>query len=315
MILQTNIPLKSQEPQIDYHSKILLLGSCFTEHIGDKLEYLKFDVLQNPFGILFHPIAIEKIIARAIDRNYFTEKDIFQQDELWCCFEVHSSLRNENKDLFLEELNSKLSDLAEFLITATHIIITYGTSWVYEFRDSKKVVSNCYKIPQKEFEKKLLDVDEIGDSLSNILELIRRSNSKSVIIPTVSPVRHIKDGFVENSRSKAHLLTAIHRIIQKEDNVNYFPSYEIMMDELRDYRFYKLDMIHPNETAISIIWDKFSKVWISSETDELQREIANIQTGLKHKPFHPSGDLYQFFLKDLKERIIAIQKRFPFIKF
>jgi lysophospholipase L1-like esterase len=315
MILQTNIPLNPQEPQIDYNSRILLLGSCFSEHIGDKMDYLKFNVLQNPFGILFHPIAIEKIIDRAINKNYFEEKDIFLHDELWCCFEVHSSLRNENKKEYLEHLNSKLAELEESIHAASHIIITYGTSWVYEFRESKEVVSNCYKIPQKEFEKKLLDVSEIEESLSNTMDLIRRSNSNSVIIPTVSPVRHLKDGFIENNRSKAHLITAIQKLTDQKDDLIYFPAYEIMMDELRDYRFYKLDMIHPNDTAISIIWDKFSKVWISSETEEIQREIANIQTGLKHKPFHPSGDQYQFFLKDLKERIKSIQKRFPFIKF
>lgn len=315
MILQTNIPLTPQKPQIDYHSRILLLGSCFTENIGSKLDFFKFDILQNPFGIIFHPIAIERLITRAINKELFTEKDIFLKDEQWCCFEVHSSLRETNKVLYLEKLNDKLSELNESLHFATHIILTFGTSWVYQNLENNKVVSNCYKIPQKKFIKRLLQVNEVEESLTNTISLIGNINKKAVIISTVSPVRHLKDGYVENNRSKAHLITAIQNRIDDQENLIYFPSYEIMMDELRDYRFYKKDMIHPNDTAISIIWEKFSKVWMSSKTGELQKEISTIQNGLKHKPFHPSGDQHQFFLKDLKERILSIQKKYPKIKF
>jgi len=315
MILQTNIPLSPQEPQIDYHSKTLLFGSCFVENIGSKLDYFKFDILQNPFGIIFHPIGIEKLISRAIKSNYFTEKDIFLEHERWNCFEVHSSLTTSNKESYLKLLNKRLDELNEYLHSASHIILTYGTSWIYRNINSREIVSNCYKIPQSNFSKELLRVKDIEESYSNTINLIKEINDHAVIITTVSPVRHVKDGIVENNRSKAHLITAIQKATEIFKNIFYFPSFEIMMDELRDYRFYKSDLVHPNDTAISIIWEKFSKVWISSNAAEIQKEIAVIQSGLDHKPFHSSGKQHQFFLKDLKERILSIQKKHPYIKF
>lgn len=322
MKLQTNIPLTPQENPIDYTSKVLLLGSCFVENIGEKLEYYKFPNLQNPFGILFHPIAIEKLVSRAIQNNLFKEEDVYFHNEFWYCFEVHSSVYASEKELLLQILNEKLVKLRAYLLSASHIIITFGTAWVYRFIESNSIVANCNKIPQKKFTKELLSVDAVAASIRNTISHIKDINPKVNFIATISPVRHIKDGFVENSRSKAHLISGLQVVVEEAlkkeksmSQVEVFPSYEIMMDELRDYRFYKEDMIHPNNTAISIIWNAFNEVWISSDTNESQKDIEVIQSGLKHKPFHPESKGHQQFLDKLKDKIASLQKKFPSIKF
>ncbi len=210
MKLQTEIPLKPEENQIDYASKILLLGSCFSENIGGKFDYFQFKNLQNPFGIIFNPVSIEKLITRAIDNNYFSEEDIFQHNKIWKCFEVHSELSALDKDEFLKKLNTSLQNLREALVSSTHIIFTFGTSWVYRAIEKNEIVANCHKLPQQNFTKELLSIDEISESLQNIFSKISEVNPLTTIINTVSPVRHIKDGFTENSLSKAHLISAIH---------------------------------------------------------------------------------------------------------
>jgi len=318
MKLQTKIPITSNEPKIDYDSKIVLLGSCFVENIGDALNDVKFQTLQNPFGILFHPKAIENIIERALRDHSFTEEDVFFKNERWYCFEMHSSINAIHKKDFLVLINKKLAELKVYLLNSTHIVLTYGSGWVYRFIKSQKLVANCFKIPQKEFKKELLNVSDINSSLSNVISLIKESNPKASIITTVSPIRHLKDGFVDNNLSKAHLITAIHQVLSSESLLKtlfYFPSYEMMMDELRDYRFYKEDMIHPNNTAVNIIWEAFNKAWISSETVPLQKAILAIQSSLKHKPFNPNSEDHLLFIKDLETKIGLIKKDVPHIKF
>lgn len=318
MKLQTEIPLSPQENQIDYSSRILLLGSCFSENIGEKFDFYKFQNLENPFGIIFNPVSIAKLIVRAIDGTLFTEKDVFQHNGIWKCFEAHSELSSLHKKEILENLNSALKSLAESLFSSTHIIITLGTSWIYRNRESGEIVANCHKLPQRNFKKELLSIEEIFESLKNSSDKIIETNPNASIIITVSPVRHIKDGFMENSQSKAHLISAIHQSLSlraQSRSFYYFPAFEIMMDELRDYRFYSEDMLHPNKTAIEIIWQKFSKVWISSEAEKLQKEIATIQTGLLHRPFNPKSAQHLQFLKNLEQKISSIQKQFPHITF
>ncbi len=320
MKLQTEIPLKPEENQIDYFSKTLLLGSCFSENIGEKFDYFKFQNLQNPFGVIFDPISIEKLIVRAIEDVSFTEKDIFQHNGIWKCFEVHSELAALDKIEFLNNLNSALQKLREALFFATHIIFTYGTSWVYRHLESDEIVANCHKLPQKNFNKELLSAETNSKSIENIFNRVSEINSKAIIINTVSPVRHIKDGFVENTLSKAHLISSIHDFKNRQSSIQnrksfYFPSFEIMMDELRDYRFYTEDLLHPNKTAIEIIWQKFSEVWISSETGPIQKEIASIQRGLNHRSFNPDSAENLQFLENLQQKVSSLQLQFPHIQF
>ncbi len=316
MNFRTLVPISKQvHNQIDYNSKLLLLGSCFSENIGDKLSYYKFQSIQNPFGILFHPKAIESLITHVINEKEYTEKDIFELNERWHCFEAHSSLSSSNKDNLVSSLNKATQSLYQYIQNTSHIIITLGTAWVYRFIESDIIVANCHKVPQKQFLKEILSTDEVEESLANICSLIKSVNPKTTIIFTVSPVRHLKDGFIENQQSKSHLLTGIHRLMEPRKHIFYFPSYEIMMDELRDYRFYNDDMIHPNTTAINYIWSKFTETWFSEITLETLIKIEEIQRGIAHRPFNPNSDAHQKFLQKLEEKKTVLLKKFPFMKF
>lgn len=321
MKLQTQIPLEKQSNNLlDYSSNVLLLGSCFVENIGEKLDYFKFKNSRNPFGILFHPKAIEALITNAVDGKTYSENDIFIHNGQWHCFEAHSKLSNTSKESLLETLNAQVRSTHQQICESTHVIITLGTAWVYRFIKSDEIVANCHKMPQKQFKKELMAVDAIYHSIETIVSSIRKANSKASIFFTVSPVRHIKDGFVENMQSKAHLISAIHQVIKIQSSIinsrlEYFPSYEIIMDELRDYRFYAEDMIHPNQTAINYIWEAFKKMWISSEVSITMKEVDAIQKGLQHKPFNFESEQHQKFIEAIKEKQIKLQKKYTHIIF
>jgi lysophospholipase L1-like esterase len=316
MKLQTQIPLKKQSSHlIDYNSKILLLGSCFSENIGNILSYFKFQANQNPFGILFQPIAIENLITKAINKESYTESDLTFNNERWHSFDAHSSLSTVDKNELLENINTALIQTKKQLEEATHIIITLGTSWVYRFIETDAIVANCHKVPQKKFLKELLSIDEISETLESSIALIKSINTNISVILTVSPVRHLKDGFVENMQSKSHLIAGIHKIVNSRNNTHYFPSYEIVMDELRDYRFYNEDMIHPNKTAINYIWEKFVSTWFSEESQITMEEIETIQKGISHRAFNESSEQHQQFLKKLELKKKIITQKNPFISF
>ncbi|MGB5820883.1 MAG: GSCFA domain-containing protein [Saonia sp.] len=314
MKLQTNIPFSKASFPIDYGSQLFLLGSCFSENIGKKLDYYKFPSLCNPFGILFHPKAIERIITDATEEKRYTEKDVFFQNERWHSFDAHSNLSDVSKDTLLEKLNDGLDAIHRQISKATHIIITLGTAWVYRHIRTGSVVTNCHKVPQKEFKKELLSIDEIVKSLENSIRSIYSVNKNAQFIFTVSPVRHLKDGFIENQRSKAHLISAIHQVINGR-NASYFPSYELLMDELRDYRFYEVDMVHPNALAIAYIWEKFKTEWISEKAYSVMEQVEAIQKGIQHKAFHPESEQHRKFLKSLQEKIAYLKRAHPFMEF
>jgi hypothetical protein len=294
----------------------MLLGSCFAENMGKKFDYFKFQATTNPFGIIFNAVSLEKLIRRAVENRTFTENDIFFHNDLWHCYEVHSELSNSDKDAFLESLNDIIRSTNKQLNDSTHIIITLGTSWVYRNIETNEIVANCHKVPQKQFTKEFLSIHQTEESLQSIISLIHSVNPNCNFIFTVSPVRHIKDGFTENTLSKAHLIAAIHKTITNhKSNITYFPSYEIMMDELRDYRFYAEDMLHPNQTAIDYIWIQFFENYISESVFGLMNEICSIQKGLQHRPFNPNTESHQKFLNQLDLKIKTIKNQYPFIKF
>ncbi|WP_456867770.1 GSCFA domain-containing protein [Galbibacter sp. BG1] len=315
MKLQTQIPLKPLENSIDYNAKVFLMGSCFVENIGKKFSYYKFQSLVNSFGIIFHPKAIENLISRIIQQKKFTKEDVFFLNERWHCFEVHSVLSNPSEEIFLNKLNEILEESFSFLKTASHIVFTLGTAWGYENKESANLVANCHKVPQKNFNKVLFNAIEIEASLKVITRLIKEINPKAAILFTVSPVRHLKDGFIENQRSKAHLITAVHQIIEKDTSISYFPSYEIMMDELRDYRFYAEDMIHPNKTAINYIWEKFKETAVASSCTNTMKEVEKIQSGLSHRPFNTESDEFKKFQEKLQQKIVYLSEKHPHITF
>ncbi len=316
MNFTTKVPIAKSNNPINYDSKIVSLGSCFAENMGEKFSYFKFQNTTNPFGIIFNPVSIENLILRVVNNQKFTEEDIFFHNDLWHCFEVHSELSNPDKEKFLQNLNQILEETNNQITTSTHIIITYGTSCVYRNKVSNKIVANCHKAPQNQFDKEILSVTTIEKSIQNTIDLIRKINPNCHFIFTISPVRHIKDGFVENQRSKAHLISALHNAVTLSlSKCNYFPSYEIMMDEMRDYRFYAEDMIHPSQTAIDYIWVRFFENYISEENHATMEEVGSIQKALAHRPFNPDTDSHQKFLSNLNDKIIRLQKQFPHFQF
>ncbi|MGG7036881.1 MAG: GSCFA domain-containing protein [Flavobacterium sp.] len=316
MNFTTRVPIEKSLNPISYDSKIVSLGSCFAENMAEKFDYFKFQNTCNPFGIIFNPVSIENIVARAVSQQYFAEADVFFHNERWHCFEVHSDLSHFDKEIFLNNLNQLLESTNNQITESTHIIITYGTSWVYRNKASKEIVANCHKVPQNQFDKEILSVKTIENSIQNTIDYIRKLNTDCTLIFTVSPVRHIKDGFVENQRSKAHLITAIHETINHQlQTINYFPSYEILMDELRDYRFYGVDMLHPNQIAIDYIWECFVKSNIVEESYPVMEEVDSIQKGMAHRPFNPQSESHLKFVKTLSENVDKLKEAYPFMKF
>jgi len=318
MNFTTKVPVAIYEHPIDYQSKLLSLGSCFAENMGEKLNYYKFQITTNPFGIIFNPVSIEKLAERIVNQQLFTEVDIFFHNNLWHSYEVHSELSHPNKEEFLRNLNGLIKSAQNQITESTHVIITYGTSWVYRHNVTGQIVANCHKVPQKEFTKELLSPETIQQSIQNTIKLIQKVNPDSKFIFTVSPVRHLKDGFVENQRSKAHLITAIH-YFTADDTMSvskcYFPSYEIMMDELRDYRFYADDMLHPSSAAVNYIWKRFSEHYIAPHCFDTMDEIDTIQRSLAHRPFNPNTESHHQFLAALNQKIIRLQAQFPHFQF
>jgi GSCFA family len=315
MNFTTAIPISKSKNPIDYNSRIMSIGSCFAENMDEKFNYFKFNITTNPFGIIFNPVSIEKLISRVVNQELFTEKDIFFYNERWNCYEVHSDLSHSNKEEFLQKLNDIISFTHSQITSLTHCIITYGTSWVYRNIETNEVVANCHKVPQKKFTKELLSIDTIQNSIKNTINLIQKINPTCNFIFTISPVRHIKDGFVENNVSKAHIISALRSSIFHLPSSNYFPSYEILVDELRDYRFYAEDMLHPNQTAIDYIWSKFFENYVLESEFQTMQQVCDIQKALHHKPFNINSESHQKFIDNLNQKINTLAKKLPHIQF
>jgi len=318
MQFTTPVPIQQSNNPIDYTSRIVSLGSCFAVNIGQKLDYFKFNNTTNPFGILFHPAALEKFTGFAVNNHQFTEAGIFFNNNQWHCYDAHSDISHTDKRVMLDNLNHVTATANRHIKNASHIIITLGTAWVYRLKSTGNLVANCHKVSQKEFTKEILSVEAIKQSLINILNMIYGANPNATVIFTISPVRHIKDGITENQRSKAHLITALQEVLHdnsSEVNAGYFPSYEIMMDELRDYRFYSQDMIHPNATAIDYIWERFTEAYTAPQAQAIMKEADSIQKGLKHRPFNPDAPQHVNFLAHLNQKINTLQQQYPHIRF
>ena len=311
--LKYNIPKSTIE--LNYRSSIFLLGSCFAENIGNNLQNHKFNTLINPFGILFHPLAIERILNEILNNSLIEEKDVIFYNEQYLSLHSHSSLNKSNLSDYLDNYNLKLKESYLFLKNSSHVVITLGTSWVYKYLKTNEIVANCQKLPQVKFEKKILTINEIKSSLENIINILKEFNPNLKVIFTISPVRHIKDGFTENTLSKSHLIAALYEIVSKNETTTIFPAYEIMLDELRDYRFYKEDYLHPNNQAIEYIWEKFIHTYCNEETKNSIKKVNQINKDLLHKPFNPNSENHQLFLNNLKEKIYNFVKENPTVKF
>lgn len=296
-----------------YRDKIVLIGSCFSEEIGNKFKSLKFDALQNPNGILYNPLSICHTLASVIENKKKTEKDIFELNGLWHSWQHHSAFSGVDKIEVLETINQAQSTAHGFLKKSTRLVITLGSAFCYQLKNDKKTVANCHKAPARQFDKILISIDHIIQEIKIILSLLEKFNPDLKIIFTVSPVRHIKDGVVENSRSKARLIEAIHSIVETNQKCFYFPSYELVTDILRDYRFYKNDLVHPNDIAIEYVFEKFCEVAINDDEKEVLDTIRSILKAVDHKPFFRESVAFQKFAGAQIKSIKHIQDLCPSI--
>ena len=318
MFFTTPVELPCGTLEISHKSKLMLIGSCFANNIGTALLDRKFNVDVNPFGAQYNPLSITTVLSRIVDKALFDNNspELFEHNGKWHSILHHSDFSRNSKEALIESINERLSDAHNTIKRCDTIIITLGTAYAYTRNSDNAVVGNCHKLPGCYFTRSLLEIEEIVSSFSHIMQRIIAMNSKAKFIFTVSPIRHLRDGAHDNQKSKATLLLAIDRITQAfPDNVTYFPSYEIMMDELRDYRFYADDMLHPSTKAIEYIWECFDKCYFSEATRALNTKNREIARGLAHRPFDPESDTYREFITQLLQKIEIIEKEHPYIDF
>lgn len=299
---------------LGYDGAVLLLGSCFAAHIGDKLRHFQINSLTNPFGVIFHPAPLLGLLRRALENRVFEPGELFERHGLWRSFEAHSSLGQPDPEAAADALNIALDRLREQLQRATHLVLTLGSAFGYRHLASGQLVANCHTVPGSEFRKELAGHDEVEACLEQILSLLHAAAPSAQAILTVSPVRHLRDGLVESQHSKAMLLTAVHRVVGK-GLAAYFPAYEIVLDELRDYRFFDRDLVHPNDVAVDYIWDRFVQTWISPSAYQIMDEVDSIRKSLAHRPLHAGSQAHVSFREKLEKRIGQLQDKYPFIKF
>lgn len=313
MKLQTKVEISLNKNKINHQHKIAMIGSCFTQNIGEKLQQDQFDVSINPYGILFNPVSVAKAIKACLNQLSLKEEDLIKVGEQWASLNHHSQFNTLVAKDTLQRINQSIQDAKSYYAESNLLIITFGTAWVYELNETKEIVANCHKIPNKNFTKRLLTIEEIVDVYSTLfLELISENPNLNIMF-TVSPVRHWKDGVVENNRSKSVLHLAIMELVNKFEIVSYFPSYEIVLDELRDYRFYKEDMLHPNQQAVDYIYERFSDTFYTKETVVLNKRIRKLKLALAHKPFNINSEAHQLFIKQTKEKVLVLEREHPYL--
>ena len=326
--MQFQLPIQISSPQtrINYRDKILLTGSCFTEHIGNSLSELKFSVLQNPNGILFDPRSVCSSLTSYIENKQYKRGDLFYLNEVWNSWQHHSRFSNINPDECLRAINESQRQAHRFVKEADWLIITLGSSFSYRLTpEFSKVsppdggdlegagVANCHRAPSQWFNKYLLTIDEIISQLDGTYHRLKEFNPNLKIIFTISPVRHIRDGVTENNRSKARLIEAVHHMINEFPGLYYFPAYELVIDVLRDYRFYDIDMVHPNYPATEFVMEKFRENFVDEESQQLMEEIKRIVIARKHKAFQPETNAHKLFLKHHLEKAKDLQVKYPFL--
>ncbi len=288
-------------PLINIKDKIILVGSCFSENIGYKLSDYKFNTLINPFGTIYNPYSILNLLEHSVTDNQ--EVSTIKNGEVYYDWDSHSMISELDENELVSKALEARRAMKEWIAISKWLIVSPGTSRVYEYESTGQIVANCHKVPQKEFTKRLLDTREIVEQFEFVYAKVKKLNPGLNWIFTVSPVRHFRDGLVENNHSKSILIQSIHEIIQKHDNCHYFPSYEIVIDELRDYRFYEQDWVHPNELAIDYVWDRFKKATMDNETQVFISKWKKMKSALGHKPFKASSKSHQKFIKETISRL------------
>ncbi|MDR3653702.1 MAG: GSCFA domain-containing protein [Paludibacter sp.] len=312
-MFQTKVEIPFSEIKISYQHRIMTLGSCFAENIGRKMNEVYFDTVVNPFGVLYNPISIQKSIEMLLQKKQLADADIFEYNSLWQSFSHSTLFTDISAEGCLNKINLVLNSAADFFTKTNVLLLTFGSAWIFEDKKSGSVVSNCHKLPASNFTRRRLEVNEIVDIYSGFLCNLLNKNPDLQIILSVSPIRHWKDGATENTISKSTLLLAVNELQEQFENVHYFPAYEIQMDELRDYRFYAADMLHPSDVAVDYIWKRFAETYFDKETLAIKKELEHLAVDLAHRPLHPDSEASQKFMESIKASKKKLQSKYPFL--
>ena len=318
MQFTTPIEIPTSPARITHKSNIILAGSCFAENIGGKLAERKFNICINPFGILYNPLSITAMLERIAKRELFTAEspEIFKHNEKWHSYLHHGDFSRSTKEELLTGINTAIDVAHKKVNTCDYVILTLGTAYAYYLNSNNSIVGNCHKLPGNLFTRRMLDISEIVAAMTNTMKLYIAANPDIKFIFTVSPIRHLRDGAHDNQKSKGTLLLAIDKIMKQfPHNAHYFPAYEIMLDELRDYRFYAEDMTHPSATAIEYIWECLGNCCFSNKTVAINGQIEEIIRGMSHRPFDEKSEGYRQFVRNLIQKIEALTAQHPFLDF
>lgn len=314
MQFHLSFPVTPLPAPIQYDQELLLMGSCFAEEIGGKLQEHRFNTLVNPHGILYNPLSITQALTTYLDGKVYTREDLFMHNDLWNSWDHHSRFSGLTPEATLENIHRMQAAATKAIENADWLIITLGSAHAYILKENNRLAGNCHKVPAGNFYKRMLTVDEVVTALDNVMHRLFFRNRKINILFTVSPVRYIRDGVVENNLSKAILLQAVHHLVNKFNRLFYFPAYELVIDDLRDYRFYKEDMVHPNELAVNYVWEQVIKAGISPGSQELLHSIAEITRAANHRAFNPESPQHRQFLSHYAARVQQLMAAHPQLK-
>ncbi len=298
---------------ISYTDKILLIGSCFTEHMAERLAQHKFKILSNPNGILFNPLSVADSLRRYISGKAYEEKDLFLLNELWNSWDHHTRFSDVDPTTALQKINQSHEEASGFVREADWVVITLGSAFQYYLKEHEQPVANNHRAPAQWFEKRLLGIELIVSSLTATLKAVWAVNPEAKFLFTISPVRHIRDGVVDNNRSKARLIDAVHELCQQFDQAYYFPAYELIIDILRDYRFYDVDFVHPNYLATQFVWEHFVSSCIAPQAGKIMEQVQDIVTARSHRPRFPETDAHRKFTASYRAKIEALSRQYPFL--
>jgi hypothetical protein len=302
-MFRTELTIAPQERLLPRTARVLTVGSCFADSIGERLRLNKVNALVNPFGTVFQPLALAQLLRAAAGEEQDWQQHVVEARGRWQSYDFHSTVGAESPVELLQLIQEKVRQVGEFVRTADTVVLTLGTAWAYRLRETGELVSNLHKLPAGLFEKELLTADEIVNGLAEVHALLRRLNPGIHIVLTVSPVRHIKDTLPLNAVSKSVLRVACHYLSELLPNVSYFPAYELLTDDLRDYRFYAADMLHPSEVAEDYIWERFARAYFDADFGRFRKEWAAVRQSLGHRPLHIGTPEHRTFLDQTRERL------------
>lgn len=309
--LTTKVSIPDFQPKIKYNDAVFMAGSCFSEHISAKLDRYKYDVLSNPFGILYNPVSLASSIDRIARLDLYTADELVLQDGFYHSMDHHGVFSGRSEAEVIDKINRSIRQANEHLKKSSVICISPGTAKVYRYKETADVAGNCHKIPQSHFTCETLTLSQCIEAFERIIASIRKLSPEAGIIWTVSPVRHTRDGLVENQRSKATLLLGIAEVMHHHPASNYFPAYEIMMDQLRDYRYYDRDLIHPSPVAVDILWDIFSDAYLDPQERACHVPIEKIKRAMEHRLLHDDPEAVRSFAQGQLKNIDQMASMLP----